>query len=88
MNVALFVNDRGEVCLTHDAPLPQPAEALLVDQARGRCALLLARRRRQILDTDIDPALRPAVYAAKTVLLVHLHDGAPRAAVEVPVVLR
>lgn len=88
MNIALFVNDRGEVCVTHDAPLPAAAEALVVDPATGEMVLLLQRRRRLALEATLDPLLRDAVCAAQTLLLVETAAGSVRDARDLPLRLK
>lgn len=84
MQTVLFINERGQILITHDAPIAGAPRDLLWNA--GRVAVRLADGGTIEIGRDPAPDMAAALDAAGTALLIEMRNDAPAAGIDLRIV--
>lgn len=84
MQTVLFVNERGQILITHDAPISGAPRDLI--WSAGRIALRLADGGAIDIGGDPAPEMAAALDRAETALLIEMRGNTPASGIDLRIV--
>lgn len=84
MNVTIMINEDGQVCVVHDAPLKGTPVCVTHAAKDNILRVEFDDSTREDLGNDLDPEIAKRLEMSAYILLVRLENGQPVEGFEVP----